>query len=163
MTNQPFSVLFVCTGNICRSPTADAVLRHKVRQAGLDHLIRVDSAGTHGYHIGHAPDERSTATALARGIVMNDLRARQVTAQDFDAFDWIIAMDEGHHVILDRMGRKNARGQVLRFLSFTGNEKGDVPDPYYGGQDGFERVYDMVEAGCDAILARIRADLRLQG
>jgi protein-tyrosine phosphatase len=159
MTDQPFSVLFVCTGNICRSPTADAVLRHKVREAGLDHLIRVDSAGTHGYHIGHAPDPRAIETALVRGKVdMHDLRARQVSVQDFNEFDWIIAMDEGHHAALDRLAISGGRGKVLRFLSFRGDAGGDVPDPYYGGQQGFDRVYDMVEAGCAAILARIQAD-----
>ncbi len=156
MPCHPFSILFICTGNICRSPTADAVLRHMVKDAGLDHLIRVDSAGTHGYHIGQAPDSRAISTALARGVDMRDLRARQVSPQDFHDFDWLIAMDEGHHVILDRLAIRNARGSVVRFLSFTGEPEGDIPDPYYGGQGGFDRVYDMVEKGCRAILDQAR-------
>ena len=120
----------------------------------------MDSAGTHGYHIGEPPDARSISTALVRGGVdMRDLRARQVSGSDFKEFDWLIAMDRGHHGILDQLGGPSARPRILRFLSFTGQAEGDVPDPYYGGQAGFDAVYDMVEAGCNQILARIRADL----
>jgi protein-tyrosine phosphatase len=161
MTNRPFSILFVCTGNICRSPTAEAVLRQQVREVGLEYRIRVDSAGTHGYHVGEPPDPRSTATSLARGVDMRDLRARKVSAEDFNEFDWLIAMDEGHHIILDRFAGKGAQGRVLRFLSFIGQENGSVPDPYYGGQSGFDDVYDMIQSGCEAILTRARNELGL--
>lgn len=160
MTHKPFSILFVCTGNICRSPTADAVLRSLVQEAGMGALITVDSAGTHNYHIGHAPDGRAIETALLRGVDMRGLRARQILASDFNDFDWIVAMDSGHHRILDEMkasGRQATRAEIVRFLSFTGNASGDVPDPYYGGQRGFDEVYEMVEAGCRAILADIKA------
>lgn len=160
MIKRPFSILFVCTGNICRSPTADAVLRHMVREAGLDEFILVDSAGTHGYHIGDAPDARSAATALQRGGVdMSDLRARKVALRDFEDFDWIIAMDGGHHTQLTEMADHAGTDKIVRFLSFTGDANGDVPDPYYGGQHGFDRVYDMVEAGCDAILTQVKVKL----
>lgn len=154
-----FKILFVCTGNICRSPTADAVLRHKIREAGLESRVFVDSAGTHGYHIGEPPDSRSMATALSRGGVdMKDLRARKISDKDFDDFDWIVAMDGGHHEILNRAKRENHKAQLYRFTAFLGRPDDHVPDPYYGGLEGFAQVYDLIEDGCSKIFDRICAE-----
>lgn len=150
--NNPFKILFVCTGNICRSPTADAVLRHKVRKAGLEGEILIDSAGTHGYHIGESPDPRSVSIAWERGSVdMSDLRARKVCPADFHEFDWIIAMDGGHHDILNQQTLKEGGAEILRFAAFIGQAEGDVLDPYYGGLDGFAKVYDLIDQGCEEI------------
>lgn len=156
---QKISVLFVCTGNICRSPTAEAVFRQQVEQAGLSHIISCDSAGTHGYHIGHPPDPRTVATALERGVDMKSLRARKAETADFTCFDYIFAMDSGHYTLLK--GMKPGDGATLAlFLGFSGADKAasrDVPDPYYGDQAGFEEVYDLVDAGCREILETLKA------
>ena len=148
---ESIGVLFVCTGNICRSPTAEAVFRHMVRQAGLEQRFQIDSAGTHGYHIGDPPDPRSIATALAKGVDMRDLRARKVDAEDFARFHYILAMDNGHHGHLSRYKRVDPYGALTLFLG-----AGDVPDPYYGTQQGFEAVYRMVEQGCSRLLEELR-------
>ncbi len=151
-------VLFVCTGNICRSPTAEAVFRHKARLAGLEPRFLIDSAGTHGYHIGEPPDSRSIATAMARGVDMRDLRARIVASGDFDQFDYVLAMDRGHRGLLLPWHVGASRGQLglfLGFPDFTGGG-GDVPDPYYGAQKDFDDVYVMIERGCDTMLSWIR-------
>lgn len=156
----PISVLFVCTGNICRSPTAEGVFRRHVEEAGLSELICVDSAGTHGYHIGDPPDSRAIATALARGVDLRDLRARKLEALDFERFDYLFAMDSGHNDHMARFG-VGQKGQVALFLCFppTGAEKrrSDVPDPYYGTQADFDLVYNMVEEASARILAEIRS------
>ena len=149
------SILFVCTGNICRSPTADGVLRRLVADAGLD--VRVDSAGTHGYHIGDPPDPRSVRMARTRGYDLSPLRARKLVASDFSRFDLILAMDHGH---LDHMRRMAPAGSKAELALFGDHApppwRGrDVPDPYYGGEDGFVEVLDMVEAGARALLARV--------
>jgi protein-tyrosine phosphatase len=147
-------VLFVCTGNICRSPTAAGVFAHFVREAGLLHDIQVESAGTHDYHVGSPPDERAQEHALRRGYDLSVLRARQVRKRDFHEFDIVVAMDQGHLQILQDNCPPEHRPK-LRLLV-----KGrDVPDPYYGGAEGFERVLDMVEAGCLALLAEVREKL----
>jgi protein-tyrosine phosphatase len=140
------SVLFVCTGNICRSPTADGVLRKMVNAAGISHQITVDSAGTHGYHIGDSPDPRSRKAAQKRGYDLSPLRARKVNEADFTAFTHILAMDSSHLAHLLRIKPDNATAEIRLFLTQ------DVPDPYYGGPEGFEAVLDMVEAGCAALL-----------
>lgn len=147
--NSKIGVLFVCTGNICRSPTAEGVFRHKVRVAGLEPRFLIDSAGTHGYHIGDPPDHRAIATALGRGVDMRDLRARKVGSEDFEAFDYIYAMDAGHHGILSRF---SGRGALSLFME--GGE--DVPDPYYGGQKDFDLVFDMVDQECERLLLFLR-------
>jgi protein-tyrosine phosphatase len=143
-------VLFVCTGNICRSPTAEGVLRHLAKDAGID--LHVESAGTHDYHVGAPPDARAQHHAKGRGYDLSAQRARQVRRRDFEEFELIVAMDRGHLEIL----RDNCPPQhqhKLRML--VGGH--DVPDPYYGGAEGFEDVLDMVEAACLGLLSEIRA------
>ncbi len=143
-------VLFVCTGNICRSPTAEGVLRHLAKDAGIE--VHVESAGTHDYHVGDPPDARAQRHAKGRGYDLSAQRARQVRRRDFEEFDLIIAMDRGHLEIL----RDNCPPQhhhKVRML-VAGH---DVPDPYYGGAEGFEDVLDMVEAACLGLLSEIRA------
>ncbi|HMA88467.1 MAG TPA: low molecular weight protein-tyrosine-phosphatase [Burkholderiales bacterium] len=155
------SVLVVCTGNICRSPTADGVLRRLVREAGLERLVDVDSAGTHDYHVGEAPDERAQRHARRRGYELGELRARQVAAVDFERFDLILAMDRGHLALLERAAPAEHRHKLRLFMEFAdGWIETEVPDPYYGGDAGFERVLDMIEAGAHGVLAELRAALR---
>jgi protein-tyrosine phosphatase len=143
-------VLFVCTGNICRSPTAEGVLRHLAKDANVP--LHVESAGTHDYHVGKAPDRRSQEHALGRGYNLSAQRARQVRTRDFEEFDLIVAMDRGHLEIL----QDNCPPQHQRKLRMLVRGH-DVPDPYYGGADGFEQVLDMVEAACLGLLSEIRA------
>ncbi len=151
-------VLFVCTGNICRSPTAEGVFRALVSSDGLEDRIRVDSAGTHGWHIGNPPDSRSQDAARRRGIELGDLRAREVSILDFDRFDYIVAMDRGHVEILNGFCPDGERHRIRTMLEFAPDlNEADVPDPYYGSGDGFERVLDMIEAAAAGLLADIRA------
>ena len=147
----------VCTGNICRSPTAEGVLRHLAREAGLP--IEVDSAGTHDYHVGDAPDRRACAHAAKRGYDLSSLRARQVTADDFQAFDLLLAMDRGHRELLLRRCPAEHRHKVRMFMDFAGRDGEEVPDPYYGGAEGFEGVLDRVEAACRGLLSHARTYL----
>ena len=146
------SVLFVCTGNICRSPTAHGVFQKMVQAAGLADRVRVDSAGTHDYHVGEPPDARAQAHARRRGYDLSVLRARQVSSVDFEAFDRILAMDRGHLKILRRQAPPGYAGLQL-FMDYAPPSLGpDVPDPYYGGADGFERVLDMIEHAATGLL-----------
>lgn len=155
----PQGVLFVCTGNICRSPTAEAVFRRHVEAAGLGACIFTDSAGTHGYHIGDPPDPRSIAVAAARGVDMRNLRARKVQPSDFTMFNYIVAMDSGHFKLLERL--KPETGGALSLFRAFGAEKAmepallGVPDPYYGTAADFEKVYDMIDNGCRNILSNL--------
>lgn len=152
-------VLFVCTGNICRSPTAEGVFRRLVKQAGLEHRIHADSAGTHGYHVGEPPDSRSQRAARARGVDLSGLRARQVTLGDFATFDCILAMDRGHLAQLRRMAPATSAATVALFLDYApGATTREVPDPYYGGADGFTEVLDLCEAGAAGLLEAIRRE-----
>jgi len=152
------SVLFVCTGNICRSPTADGVFRHLVREAGLESRVKVDSAGTHDYHVGEPPDERAQHHALRRGYDLSALRARKVAHDDFEQFDLLLAMDRGHLRILQRLAPPEHRHKLRLFMDFaTARRLDEVPDPYYGGSRGFEEVLDMVEDAARGLLADLRA------
>jgi protein-tyrosine phosphatase len=149
-------VLFVCTGNICRSPTAEGVFRHLVETAGLSDKVDIDSAGTHSYHVGAPPDPRTVMAARARGIDLSPLRARVVRPGDFAAFDLILAMDSGHLAHLEAMSPAGGRAKVKLFLDYHPEGRlRDVPDPYYGGPAGFEHVFDLVEHASRALLAKI--------
>ena len=143
------SVLFVCTGNICRSPTAEAVLRHLAAEEGID--LRIASAGIGDWHVGSAPDRRAQHHAKGRGYDMSALRARQVRPSDFAEFDLILAMDGGHLQALQRMAPPGQRHKVRLFIAGR-----DVPDPYYGGPEGFEQVLDLVEAACRDLLQELK-------
>jgi protein-tyrosine phosphatase len=149
-------ILFVCLGNICRSPTAEGVMRALVREAGLEEAIELDSAGTGGWHVGSPPDERATETARARGIVLEGA-ARQVRAADFEDFDLVLAMDSSNLAELRRLApNEAARSRIQMLREFDpasgGLEDLDVPDPYYGGPRGFEDVLDLVRAACVGLL-----------
>jgi len=151
------NVLFCCMGNICRSPTAEAVFRHYVDEAGLSDCIYIDSAGTHDYHIGDPPDTRALRAAKLRGYDMSGLRGRQVRTEDFSRFDYVLAMDEANLSILQRLRPRDAQSYLGLFLEFAGqHEEREVPDPYYGGADGFEQVLNMVEDAADGLLKHIR-------
>jgi protein-tyrosine phosphatase len=144
------SVLFVCTGNICRSPTAEAVLRHQAAKAGIE--LHVESAGIGKWHVGCAPDERAQHHAKGRGYDLSTLRARQVEPFDFERFDLILAMDRGHLRALQRMAPHRHRAKIRLFINGR-----DVPDPYYGGPEGFEEVLDLVEAACRDLLRELKS------
>ena len=152
-------VLFVCMGNICRSPTAEAVFRHRIGQAGVEDLIECVSAGTHGYHEGGRADPRAEDAAAARGYSLGRHRARQVRPEDFHDFDYVVAMDRDNDEILRAMAPPGARSQISLFLSHVADSSiEDVPDPYYGGVAGFDHVIDLVELAADAFLQVIRRD-----
>jgi protein-tyrosine phosphatase len=150
-------VLFVCMGNICRSPTAEAVFRSCVEKAGLLDRFHIDSAGTLDYHVGAPPDARAQQAAKKRGYDMSNLRGRQVEVQDFFRFDYLLAMDNHNLVSLERLRPHEAKSYLGLFLEFAEHHnEWEVPDPYYGGGDGFERVLDMVEDAANGLLQHIR-------
>jgi protein-tyrosine phosphatase len=154
-------ILFVCLGNICRSPSAEAVLREIAAREAPDLGIEVDSAGTAGYHIGSPPDERSQEAARRRGYDMAPLRARIVEPEDFERFDLILAMDRDNLSILRRRAPVAARERVRLFLEFAPDAGvTEVPDPYYGGASGFEQVLDLVEAAARGLIAHLRERAR---
>lgn len=150
LKTEAFRVLFVCTGNICRSPTAEGVLREMALGESLP--IHVESRGTHDYHVGEPPDERAQHHARRRGYDLSAQRARHVSVEDFERFDLILAMDRGHLHFLERVCPPGSRNKLRLFVPDT-----DVPDPYYDGAEGFERVLDMVEEACRGLLDEIRA------
>jgi protein-tyrosine phosphatase len=153
-TTRPLRVLMVCLGNICRSPTAEAMLRKKAHEAGLDERVEVDSAGTADYHVDSPPDRRAVAHGEKRGLKMKHLRGRQVGRADFERFDHILAMDADNLADLERIRPAGARAHVGLLLAYApACGAREVPDPYYGGADGFERVLDLVESAADGFIA----------
>lgn len=153
-------VLFVCMGNICRSPTAEGVFCKLITQHGLEDRVRVDSAGTHAYHVGEPPDARSVRAAAERGIDLSHQRARRVTAQDFQQFEYVLAMDSDNYNHLAAICPAGSEYKLRLFLSFAPHlEFRDVPDPYYGGVTGFDRVLDMVEEAARGLLEEVEANL----
>jgi len=169
-------VCFVCLGNICRSPTAEGIMQHLVREAGLSHLIEVDSAGTEAYHLGERADERSRATARRRGVTLES-RGRRFDAEDFERFDYVLAMDDENLARLHRRARSDAeRAKTVLLRRFDPDARADaradagayasagaeadasVPDPYYGGASGFEDVFDICDRACRGLLEHIRRE-----
>jgi protein-tyrosine phosphatase len=147
------ALLFVCMGNICRSPTAEGVFRAKAARAGILEQCEVDSAGTHGYHINEAPDPRAIRAARERGYDISLLRGRRVSAYDCSHFDYLLAMDHDNREFLLRLCPAEHQHKVQLLMAFAqAGEAHDVPDPYYGGKEGFERVLDLVENACDGLL-----------
>lgn len=155
------SVLFVCLGNICRSPTAHAVFERKAQERGLASVIDVDSAGTGDWHLGAPPDRRATAAAAERGYDLSALRARQVTQADFNQFDYMLAMDSSNLSDLSKLAPQYSRTNLSLLLDYAPDSPvREVPDPYYGGNDGFARVLDMVEDACDSLLDHIETQIQ---
>jgi len=151
------SVLFVCMGNICRSPTAQGVFARLVEDNSLSDIIAIDSAGTHAYHIGERPDARASAAALNRGIDLSSQQARRVSPDDFERFDYVLAMDNDNYEILVESCPSGFESRLRLFLEFAPDlETREVPDPYYGGGSGFERVLDLIEQASAGLLADIR-------
>ena len=151
-----YRIVFVCMGNICRSPTADGVMRHKVAARNWQHWIDVDSAGTHAYHVGEAPDRRSQQHAQRRGYDLSMLRARQLVAEDFEQSDLVLVMDWDNLALAEAMCPAPLRHKLKRLTEFcTRHDSPVVPDPYYGGTQGFEQVLDLVEDACDGLLMHI--------
>jgi protein-tyrosine phosphatase len=149
-------ILFVCLGNICRSPTAQGIFEQVVKQQQLDHLMNIDSAGTHAYHIGEQPDPRSQAAAKKRGVNLSTQRARKAEAIDFERFDYILAMDRSNYENLRKLADETQQQKLHLFMRFSEQWAVDeVPDPYYGGSQGFERVLDMVEDASKGLLGHI--------
>jgi len=159
-----YSVLMVCMGNICRSPTAEGVLRHLTREAELDELVHIDSAGTLDYHVGSPPDERSRRHALKRGYDLSALRARQVNRRDFERFDLILAMDWQNLEELRALCPPQHQHKLKRLMEFAPAGLSEVvADPYYGGQESFEAVLDHVEQACRGVLNHVRRELPPRG
>lgn len=151
-------ILFVCMGNICRSPSAEAVLRELARREFPQLRLTIDSAGTHRYHVGEAPDHRSIAAGRARGYDLAPLRARQVEREDFARFDWLLAMDEANLARLRELAPVDARDRARLFLEFAGEtRRADVPDPYYGEAADFELVLDLLESASRRLLRQLAA------
>lgn len=152
------SILFVCTGNICRSPTAEGVFRNLVGQNNLGSQVRIDSAGTHNYHAGESPDKRSQQAAKERGVDLSKQRARQLTAQDFAEFDYVLLMDNHNYLFAQQICPIEHRTKLKYFLEFAPQlNRKDVPDPYYSGQQGFEEVLDMIEIASQGLLDHLIA------
>ena len=167
---QPFRVLMVCMGNICRSPTAEGVLRHKLQQAGLADRVQVDSAGTHASHVGEQPDARSRKYAQQRGYDLSDIRARRVQPQDYTRFDLLLAMDWDNLALLeagcpDEPAMRRRLRRLTEFVPVQSELAGAqvVPDPYYGGPEGFEHVLDLIEAACEGLVAHLKDHPKVMG
>ena len=150
------SVLFVCMGNICRSPTAEGVFRKMVADAGLSAAIEIDSAGTHAYHLAEPPDGRAQVAAEKRGYSLKGIKARRVVDADYQRFDLLLVMDdENRQVLLERADAAH-HSKIRLFLDYAGDDRREVPDPYYGGSAGFEQVLDLVEAAARGLLAELQ-------
>lgn len=150
-------ILFVCMGNICRSPTAEGIFRTMVRDASIEHLVKIDSAGTHAFHVGEAPDPRAQAAAKKRGIDISMLRARQVSKDDFRDHDLILAMDWENLSLLQQTSPKQYQHKLMLLMRFaTDNEEATVPDPYYGGSDGFEKVINYATDACTGLIEVVK-------
>jgi protein-tyrosine phosphatase len=147
----------VCMGNICRSPMAHGVFAERIREAGLDHAIEVDSAGTHSYHVGEPPDRRAQAAARARGYELSGQRARRLEADDFREFDYVLVMDDENLRNARTLQPTDGKARLHRFLEFAGSRRErEVPDPYYGGSQGFATVMDLVEEAATGFLSHLR-------
>lgn len=150
-------ILFVCMGNICRSPTAHGVFLHKVQESGLDQQIHVDSAGTHAYHVSEPPDMRAQEAAMKRNIDLSAQRARRAAKEDFKKFDYILAMDLHNYEHLEKICPEGHEHKLKLFMEFApGSEVNEVPDPYYGGPSGFERVLDLIEEASEGLIKFVR-------
>jgi protein-tyrosine phosphatase len=156
-----YRVLLVCMGNICRSPTAEGVVRAYIKNNGLGDVVEVDSAGTHGYHVGEAPDSRTQRAAMVRGYNLSQLRARKVARQDLDYFDLILAMDKSNLDNLRRMSPPEMHDRIRLFMDYARNfDDDEVPDPYYGLGHGFDLVLDMVEDAAQGLVDDLKKKLR---
>ncbi|VAW75684.1 Low molecular weight protein tyrosine phosphatase [hydrothermal vent metagenome] len=157
MQKKKVNILFVCLGNICRSPTAEGVFRHWVEQEGEADWITIDSAGTHAYHVGASPDSRAQHAAQKRGVDLSALRGRQATIVDFEEFDYVLAMDEENFNNLAHIAPDDQQHKIKMFLKYAENfDETDVPDPYYGGSQGFEHVLDLIEDASQGLLEHLR-------
>ncbi|CAK0745031.1 putative low molecular weight protein-tyrosine-phosphatase slr0328 [Gammaproteobacteria bacterium] len=157
---EKIKILFVCMGNICRSPTAEGVFTRLVREHHLEHRFEIDSAGTHAYHVGEAPDRRSREAAARRGVDLNALRARRVVPKDFEYYHYLLAMDRDNYDALHQAAPPQCGHKIRLFLEFAPHLPVDeVPDPYYGAQDGFEHVLDIVDAAARGLLTELQQTL----
>ena len=159
---KSIKVLFVCLGNICRSPTAHGVFQHMIEQEGLSRLVEVDSAGTHAYHIQEPPDRRAQQAAMKRGIDLSPLRARRAFANDFDAFDYVLAMDRENLSSLEQICPEGLEYKLGLFLDYAPDLNiSEVPDPYYGGPAGFDRVLDLIEEASHGLISHLQKEYKL--
>lgn len=153
---EKIHVMFVCMGNICRSPTAHAVMQDILKQKGVSDQFVIESSGTHAYHVGEPADERTQKIALSKGIDMSDLRAQKISITDYDRFDWILAMDHDNLELIDYYSPESPKAQIRLLMDFPTHEnyqqQSIVPDPYYGGEQGFEEVFSMLEDACAGFL-----------
>ncbi|MEA2118399.1 low molecular weight protein-tyrosine-phosphatase [Halovibrio sp. HP20-50] len=152
-------VLFVCLGNICRSPTAEGVFRRALEQAGMANDVEIDSCGVGNWHIGKAPDTRAQEAAQRRGINLSDLRARQLSEQDFAEFDYVLGMDQDNLRAMRDLKPANSQSYIGLFLDFAGTPGAEVPDPYFGGDEWFENVLDMIEAASEGLIRQLKREL----
>lgn len=155
LANPPFSILFVCLGNICRSPLAEGIMRSVAEERGMERQVLVDSAGTGGWHAGSAPDARSIAIAARHGIDISGQQARKVMAEDFDRFNLILGMDQSNADELRALAPARAQGRIHLFLELASGRSNEVPDPYYGGERGFADVYRMIRDGSEGLADRL--------
>jgi len=155
------SVLFVCMGNICRSPMAEGVFRRRAEESGLLPSLDIDSAGTHAYHVGEPPDERAQLAAARRGVDISGLRGRRASTVDIERFDYVLAMDEDNIAVLRSIAPTGHEHKIRLFMEFApGREEREVPDPYFGTHSGFDRVLDMIEEATTGLLADLRTRLQ---